>query len=152
MKQIPLVLLRTAAILTACAVLTSQAWAQNGSSAQGGQSPRFETGVTVPADILRSKRPGVYLVSFNTPVGLPGVSLARGIYMFRFLDGRSAIQVLNATGTVSYGLFLPTMIQRSGAVNDASVWLVPPSADGGPRRVRALFEPGQSTGSEFIYR
>ena len=151
MKRTPL-LLRTAGIVTALAVLTSEAWAQNGSTAQGGQSPRFETDITVPGALLRSKRPGVYLVSFNTPVGLPGVSLGRGVYMFRYLEGRSAIQVLNADGTVSYGLFLPAAIQRTGVVNDAAVWLIPPSADGGPRRVRALFEPGQSTGSEFIYQ
>ena len=62
---------------------------------------------------LRSKRPGVYLVSFSTPVGLPGVSLGRGIYMFRYVgEGRSAIQVLNAAGTVSYGLFLPTAMPQ----------------------------------------
>lgn len=145
-------LLRTAGIVAAMAVLTSEAWAQNGSTAQGGQSPRFESGITVPGAILRSRRPGVYLVSFSTPVGLPGVSLAQGIYMFRYLEGRSAIQVLNADGTVSYGLFLPTTIRRTGAVHDADVWLIPPAADGGPRRVQALFEPGQSTGSQFIYR
>ena len=151
MKRIPLLLVRTAGLVTALAVLTSQAWAQSG-AVQGGQSPRFETGITVPAAILRSKRPGVYLVSFNTPIGLPGVSLARGIYLFRYLEGRSAIQVLNAEGTISYGLFLPTTIQRTGTVHDAAVWLIPPSADGGPRRVQALFEPGQSTGSEFVYQ
>jgi hypothetical protein len=151
MKRTPL-LLRTAGLVTALAVLTSEAWAQNGSTAQGGPSPRFETGITVPGASLQSKRPGVYLVSFSTPVGLPGVSLARGIYMFRYLDGRNAIQVLNAEGTVSYGLFVPTTIRRSGAVHDAAVWLIPPSAEGGPRRVQALFEDGRSTGSEFIYR
>ena len=152
MKRTPL-LLRTAGIVTALAVLTSEAWAQNGSTAQGGQSPRFETGITVPGAVPRSKRPGVYLVSFNTPVGLPGVSLTRGIYMFRFVgEGRSAIQVLNAEGTVSYGLFLPNTIRRSGAVNDAAVWLIPPATDGGPRRIQALFEPGLATGSEFVYQ
>lgn len=144
--------LRTAGLVAALAVLTSEAWAQNGSTAQGGQSPRFEAGITVSGAILRSKRPGVYLVSFNTPVGLPGVSLAHGIYMFRYLEGRSAIQVMSADGTVSYGLFLPTTIRRTGAASDAAVWLIPPAADGGPRRVQALFEPGESTGSEFIYQ
>ena len=90
---------------------------------------------------------------FNTAVGLPGVSLARGTYMFRYLgEGRSAIQVLNADGSVSYGLFLPTTIRRTGTVNDGAVWLMPPAAAGGPRRVQALFEPGLSTGSGFGYR
>jgi len=152
MKRIPRVLLRTAGVVTAMAVLTSEAWAQHGSTAQGGQSPRFETGITVPGAILRSKRPNVYLISFSTPVGLPGVSLPGGVYMFRFLEGRSAIQVLDAEGSVSYGLFVPTTIRRTGAVRDAAVWLMPAPGDGGPRRVQALFEPGQSTGSEFIYQ
>jgi hypothetical protein len=151
MKRTPL-LVRTAGIVAACAVLSTEAWAQDGSTTQGRQSPRFEAGITVPGAVLRSRRPGVYLVSFNTPVGLPGVSLARGIYMFKYLEGRSAIQVMNAAGTISYGLFLPTTVHRTGAVTDAAVWLIPPSAAGGPRRVRALFEPGQSTGSEFIYQ
>ena len=152
MKRTPL-LLRTAGLVTACAVLTSEAWAQNGSTAQGGQSPRFQTDITVPGAIPHSKRPGVYLVSFNTPVGLPGVSLARGTYMFRYLgEGRNAIQVLNADGTVPYGLFLPTTVRRTGAVNDGAVWLIPPAAAGGPRRVQALFEPGLSNGSEFVYQ
>ena len=152
MKRTP-VLLRTAGLVTALAVLTSEAWAQNGSSAQGGQSPRFETGITVPGGVLQSKRAGVYLVSFNTPVGLPGVSLATGTYMFRYVgEGRSAIQVLNADGTFSYGLFLPATIRRTGALNDAAVWLIPPAAAGGPRRVQALFGPGESSGSEFVYQ
>jgi hypothetical protein len=152
MKRTPL-LLRAAGIVTALAVLTSPAWAQNGSAAQGGQSPRFETGITVPGGIPRAKGPRVYLVSFNTPIGLPGVSLARGVYMFRYVgEGRSAIQVLNAEGTFSYGLFLPNTIRRSGAVNEAAVWLIPPAAAGGPRRVHALFEAGSATGSEFVYQ
>jgi len=146
MKRTPL-LLRTAGVVTALAVLTSEAWAQ------GGQSPRFETGITVPGAILQSKRPGVLLVSFNTPVGLPGVSLTRGVYMFRYVDeGRSAIQVLNADGTVSYGLFMPTTVRRSGALNDGAVWLISPAAAGSPRRIQALFEPGASIGSEFVYQ
>jgi hypothetical protein len=145
MKRTPLVL-RTAGIVAALAVLTSPAWAQN------RQAPRFETDLTVPGVVPQSKRPGVYLVSFNTPVGLPGVSLPRGIYMFRYVgEGRSVIQVLNADGTVSYGLFAPTAIRRSGGVNEAAVWLISPAVDGSPRRVQALFEPGASLGSEFIY-
>ena len=72
--------------------------------------------------------------------------------MFRHLEGRSAIQVLNAQGTVSYRLFLPTPIRRTGTVHDAAVWVVSASAAGGPHRVQALFEPGQSTGSEFVYQ
>jgi len=72
--------------------------------------------------------------------------------MFKYLEGRTAIQVLNADGSVTYGLFLPTTIQRTGTVREAAVWLIPASGDGGPRRVHALFEPGQSTGSEFIYQ
>lgn len=150
MKRTPL-LMCTAGIVAAVAMLTSDAWAQNG-SAQSGQSPRFETGITVPGAILRSKRTGTYLVSFNTPVGLPGVSLARGVYMFRMLEGRSAIQVLNAAGTVSYGLFLPQTIRRSGAVTEGAVWFIPPAAEGGPRRIQAVFEPGAATGSEFVYQ
>ena len=145
-------LLRTASTVAALAVLTSQAWAQNGSTAQNGQSPRFATGITVPGATLRSKRPGVYLVSFSTPVGLPGVSLSQGIYMFKYLDGHSTIQVMNADGTLSYGLFLPTKIRRSGPVTDGDVWLIAPRGDGSPRRVQALFEPGEVVGSEFIYQ
>jgi hypothetical protein len=137
----------TAAIVTAFALLTSDAWAQN------GQSPRFEAGVTVPGVVPHSKRPGVYLVSFNTPIGLPGVSLTRGIYMFRYVgEGHSVLQVLNASGTISYGMFVPTAIRRSGAVNDVAIWLLPPAAEGSPRRVHALFEPGASIGSEFVYQ
>lgn len=152
MKRTPL-LLRTAGVVTAFAVLTSNAWAQSGASTQGGQSPRFETGVTVPGAIPRAKAAGVYLVSFSTPIGLPGVSLGRGVYMFRFVgQERSVIQVLNAEGTISYGLFTPSTIRRTGAINEAAVWLIPPAADGSPRRVQALFEAGASTGSEFVYQ
>ena len=152
MKRTP-ILLCTAGVVAALAVLTSEAWAQNRSNAQGGQSPRVETDITVPGTISQAKRPGVLLVSFSTPVGLAGVSLSRGVYMFRYVgEGRSAIQVLNAAGTVSYGLFVPTTIRRSGALNDAAVWLIPPAAAGSPHRIHALFEPGSSTGSEFVYQ
>lgn len=138
------IVLRTAGVLTAAAMLTSDAWARD------GQSPRFDTTVTVPG---HAKWSGAYLVSFNTPVGLPGLSLDSGTYMFRFVGtGRNALQVLNAEGTVSYGLFLPIAIQRSGPLNDAAVWLMPPASSGGPRRIQAVFEPGASTGSEFVYR
>lgn len=116
------------------------------------QAPRFETEVTVSVSVPRSKAPGDYLLSFNTPIGLPGVSLPMGTYMFRYVgDNKSAIQVLSADGQKSYGLFAPSQIVRTRNIDKQSVWLIDPAIEGAPRRIQAWFEPGKSIGAEFLY-
>ena len=146
----PLKAFTCTAIVVSVLTLVAQA------SAQGQQQPipRFETKteVTVSVTVPQSKTPGEYLLSFNTPVGLPGVSLGIGTYMFRYVgNSRNAIQVLSADGKKIYGMFLPAQITRLEKIDQQAVWLIDPALEGAPRRIQAWFEPGRSIGAEFLY-
>ena len=53
--------------------------------------------------------------TFSGPIALPGVTLPAGQYLFRLADPQSSakvVQVLNADGTKSYGLFFTISAER----------------------------------------
>jgi hypothetical protein len=107
----------------------------------------FRDSITVSA----STRPslGGYALTFSAPVALPGVALARGTYMFRS-PAAHVVQVNSIDG--SDQLMFAT-VPTARPIPTARYSIVLGSADAGaPRRILALFAPGEITGEQFVYR
>jgi hypothetical protein len=110
------------------------------------QGPRFNETVTVQASKAGL---GDHALTFSAPVALPGLSLAAGTYIFRHpLD--NVIQVSSATGQ-AYKMFITIPRFRRGPTDTYSIILGAPPAPDSPRRILALFAPGETMGQEFVY-
>src|SRR5579859_3624575 len=89
-----------------------------------------------------------HFLAFSGPVGLPGVSLGPGTYIFR-LVAPSVMQVLNEDRSMAYAMFFTIPTERSEVTSDYAVSLhkiwhdVPP-------RLATLFFPNTSTGYELL--
>jgi hypothetical protein len=92
---------------------------------------------------------GDFALTFNTPVALPGVSLAPGKYIFR-QPLSHILQVSNASGT-ALKMFDTIPTSRPVATNTFTVQLGDPAAEGSPMRILAIFGPGETAGRELIY-
>jgi hypothetical protein len=93
------------------------------------------------------------ILTFSGPVGLPGISLPAGTYVFRLADpdgDRSVVQVFNREGTVCYGTFLTLPDTELNAVDRPAVTFEE-RASTTPEAVRTWFYPGNETGREFTY-
>jgi hypothetical protein len=91
--------------------------------------------------------------TFNTPADLPGVALAPGKYLFRILNPESStrvVQVMNADGTKSYGIFPTRSIVRFDPPAEPELRFMETAA-GTPPAVKVWWHPGETTGQEFIY-
>jgi len=91
-------------------------------------------------------------LTFSTPIGLPGVTLPAGTYLFRTpsdLDP-NIVQVLNRFGTKSYymGVTRPVQRPRPGT---ALLVTVGEAAAGQARPIQAWFPIGERDGHSFIY-
>jgi len=111
------------------------------------QSPKFKENVEVSG--LTHHGLGELTVAFSGPVSLPGVSLPAGKYIFR-QPGSNIVQVADMNGQ-PYRMFLTIPTVRNRAEDGYSFLLGPgPHADS-PRRILAMFRPGETTGQQFIY-
>ena len=91
--------------------------------------------------------------TFSGPVGLPGISLPAGTYMFTLADpdgDRSVVRVFNHDGTVCYGTFLTRPDAQPAVVDRPSVTFEERAARA-PEAVRTWFYRGDETGREFLY-
>ena len=92
---------------------------------------------------------GGHTLTFSGPVALPGISLGAGTYVFRQPLG-NVIQVTSMAGR-PYTMFLTIPTYREHALDEYAIVLGPAAAPDSPRRIVALFAPGQTTGQEFVY-
>lgn len=90
-----------------------------------------------------------HFLTFSAPVEIPGVALAQGAYIFRFLTP-SVVQVLNENRTMVYAMFLVTPKWRNEVTNEYSIALRR-VRDDAPARLMTLYPPGASTGYELTY-
>jgi hypothetical protein len=90
-------------------------------------------------------------VTFSAPVEIPGVVLPAGTYVFMALEPGHITRVLSADEKTVYGTFLTIPEERLEPVEKATITLSE-KAEGTPEKVDAWFFPGDSTGSEFMYR
>jgi hypothetical protein len=92
---------------------------------------------------------GEHVLTFSTPVALPGVSLGAGTYIFRYAE-HNALQVMSS-GRTPYAMFLTIPTTRHSPTWDYSIVLGEPLGPGSPKRIVALFAPGEMAGREFVY-
>ena len=130
------------------ALLIGGALAASGVPARA-QTGRFETAITVVGRTGVAGSPGEHFLTFSAPVQVPGVSLAAGAYIFRFVTP-SVVQVLSADRTAVYAMFTTAPAQRRNATADFALTFAYNRFDA-PVRVGKIFTPGSSAGVEFLY-
>jgi hypothetical protein len=109
--------------------------------------PNFKETVTVEGKVRKGS--GDHTLTFSGPVALPGVSLRPGTYVFRY-PLENVVQVLDAGGK-SYKMFITVPAVRQDAAEGYAIVLGPPSGPDAPRRIVAVFGPGEKTGRQFVY-
>jgi hypothetical protein len=93
------------------------------------------------------------IITFSTPVQIPGEILAAGTYMFKLAENGSdqnLVQIFNAGGTKLYATLLTVPTDRQKVTGDTTVTL----AEQGSGQLDALMKwyyPGEETGHQFIY-
>ncbi|HUR34806.1 MAG TPA: hypothetical protein VM032_13485 [Vicinamibacterales bacterium] len=131
-------------VVTAIASVAAFQW---GTAGMGAQDRQFRETVQVQGSAHRGL--GDYSLTFSGPVALPGISLGGGTYVFRNFSNH-VIQVSSAAG-IHYSL-LPTLPTTRGRSTDHyAVVLGEPAAPGSPRRIMAIFKPGEVEGEAFVY-
>ena len=92
------------------------------------------------------------LFTFSGPVSMPGVTLPAGTYLFRVVDpiNRNVVQVMNAEGTKTYGLFFSIAAERVDPAPAPEVRFME-TAVGTPAAIKTWWYPGDGSGFEFIY-
>jgi hypothetical protein len=90
-------------------------------------------------------------VTFSAPVEIPGRVLPAGTYVFMSLEPGHVTRILSADEKTVYGTFLTIPEERLDPAEKPTIILGENPA-GTPEKVEAWFYPGDSIGSEFIYR
>ena len=123
------------------------------------QTPRFESAIIVTAtpkmDAVVKGAASDYFVNFSGPVGIPGMTLAAGTYLFRFPVGTSTgvIQVLKADASNTYAMLMtiPVHDVNRTVFSDAQVVMWRERQTGTAPAIKEWYLPGQTTGYEFVY-
>jgi hypothetical protein len=93
------------------------------------------------------------VVTFNTPVEIPGQVLPAGTYVFKLLDSESnknIVQIFNKHETHLFATILAVPDYRLEPTGN-SVLHFEERAAGAPPAVRAWFYPGDNYGQHFVY-
>jgi hypothetical protein len=91
------------------------------------------------------------VITFSSPVAVPGEVLPAGTYQFANPNGdRSVLQIRSADGSQAYATLLTIPRERS-TVTDEIVVTFEEQGSGAPEAIRAVFYPGEATGMAFVY-
>ena len=92
-------------------------------------------------------------VTFDGAVGLPGVTLARGTYVFeRVGTSQDLVRVTNASNHIVYVTAFTNEVKRPSGSSRNNEIVLGESPSGKPRPIKAWFPEHSLTGREFIYR
>jgi hypothetical protein len=129
--------------MAAAAILTAMAAAP---ILHAGQ--KFQETIVVRGSAPRAPR-GELALTFSTPVSVPGMSLGAGTYLFRDVNA-SAVLLSDSSGK-PYKWLMTMPRERATATDDFSILMERNTYPDAPRRIIAIFAPGQHTGREFMY-
>lgn len=132
-----------ATLLVACIALVALARPAH------AQNPRVDVTINVVGQKgTFSGSSSEHVLRFSGPVGIPGVSLPPGAYIFRFV-GSSVVQVVSEDRSKIYGMFFVTPLDGNHLAQTYSVRLrrMP---SGVPARLLAVTVP-DATGFEVVY-
>ena len=93
-------------------------------------------------------------VTFSQPVGLPGVGLAAGTYIFELPDPDRAwdvVQVLSQDRAHVYFMGFTRIVARPSSVRRDQVVSLGETAAGAPTPITAWYPANESIGRQFIY-
>ena len=91
-------------------------------------------------------------LTFNAPVGLPGVTLPAGTYAFRMYDqDKNVVQVLNRAETTSYYMGITRPIHRPAGDREKPQVSIGEAPRGQVRPIQVWFPAGEDEGHGFIY-
>jgi hypothetical protein len=121
-----------------------------GAASASAQVQGPEISVTVQGHVGVVKgSPSDNFLSFSAPVGVPGVALAPGTYIFRVV-APSIMQVLSENRSTTYAMFMVQAASRGTATKDYAVTLVR-VRDDAPARITKIFLPNLLEGYEIPY-
>jgi hypothetical protein len=149
----------TISLVVGCGVLACASIAGAQAGQQSDQMPRFDETLVVTATpkagITVKGEGSDYFLTFSSPVGVPGVTLPAGTYLFRFPAGTGTriIQVLKADRSNTYAMFttMPAQDVTRSIFSDGQVVMFRERQAGAPPTIKEWYLPGQNTGYEFIY-
>jgi hypothetical protein len=114
------------------------------------QTQGFEVNVTVTAPTgVVTGSPSDNFLSFSGPIGIPGVGLPPGTYIFRLI-APSVMQVVSENRSTAYATFFVLPAWRVEATDKYSVTLCRVRGDA-PPRITTMFRPDSLTGYEVPY-
>jgi hypothetical protein len=93
-------------------------------------------------------------LTFNKPVGLPGVSLAPGTYTFELPDPDGAWNVVRVSSRDGRHVYLTAFtrpIQRPATMPSSQMIMFGEASANAPTPIKAWFPQDDSTGRQFIY-
>ena len=90
------------------------------------------------------------VLTFKQPVEVPGAVLSPGTYVFKVLDARNVIRILDKDETRVYATFtsIPKYTEKP---YDKTFIQFAERPTGSPAAIEAWFYPGRIEGHEFIY-
>ena len=94
-------------------------------------------------------------LTFNVPVGIPGVGLASGTYIFELADPEvdpSIVRVSSRDRSTVYLMAFTELIRRPDGMRRDSPVSFGEAAPDSPVPIAAWYPAGESTGRRFIYR
>lgn len=92
------------------------------------------------------------LLTFSADVGLPGVTLPRGHYVFEVYDLNSDIvRVLSRDRSRVYFTGFTTQVARPAGMDDNRMVTFAETARGIPPRIQAWYPAGKTSGRRFRY-
>jgi hypothetical protein len=108
---------------------------------------------TTPAGAIENAHRTTYF-TFKAPVGLPGITLAPGSYVFEVVNpdmSADLVRVSNRERTRTFALQFTRPVHRGWSSNMKSTITLGESASGTPQPIKAWFPENQTTGREFLY-
>ncbi len=94
-------------------------------------------------------------MTFSQPVGLPGVTLPAGTYLFEIADPLMSIDIIRVSNRqrnmVYFTAFTDRVERRDGVRGETSI-IFAPQEPGTVRKIAAWYPRGETRGHEFIYR
>jgi hypothetical protein len=93
------------------------------------------------------------IITFSTPIQIPGEVLPAGTYMFKLADNsadQSLVQIFNANGAKLYATLPTNPTDRRKVTGDTTVTLAE-QGSGQPDALLKWYYPGEETGHEFMY-
>lgn len=149
----------TISLVVGCGLLACASIAGAQAAQKPDQTPRFDETLVVTATPTVSTtvkgEESDYFLTFSAPVGVPGVTLAAGTYLFRFPAGigTRVIQILEPDRSKTYAMFttIPAEDVTRSMSSGGQVVMSRERQTGAPPTIKEWYLPRQRIGYEFIY-